>query len=634
MSTVHHEPHGYHADLTSAELNRPLGELDAAIETVITTGSGVSTTLTAQASAGQATLLVASSAGYVTGDPIYIGTGAMFEPRIVNTVPGGGVTITVTVNLSNTYAAGKPVSKSPVEIVAARGGSTTLGGRIGLIESRVFDVRVWGADPTGAADSTSAIAATHAAVVASGKPGVVSLGSGRYKITSTLAIDVALAALVGNGAVIDATAIHTTPAIQVTNSDPDGWGPRNDVTQRIEGFQLIGPGTENYGVAQFDPHRYVQAAMDGSVGIFFNGGSHTTASNVSILCFDHGVDFGDSAYLIRLRGMSIWKNNIGLYSLPGATDNRENTSLSDCAIFNNWVAVGNNGYEFFFSDCSFDGNTKVFDLQGGNCALSDCHMEGDVEHNAIQLTGWNAYLSWIGGSIIGMNGSDYIVEGTEGSVNFDSVWMHNVNTTTGQFAGGATRVTFSNMAGALSSEFMGMANSALSDGSFEGAVINDDWFISDDTAAITDRNTGANITLAISSAAAYTGAHSLKIGKAGAATTVAGATVVAPVKKNSRPAVRFYHRKLDDGTGSAWFSWGFCNVRVNGSGVPYLHMKSELGAEQITWTGATDWTLSAVARAAQNVTPPWATHFYVLFDLGNLVGPHDIYIDDMQISEM
>lgn len=142
MSTVHHAPHGYHADLTSAELNRPLSELDAAIETVITTGSGVSTTLTAQAGAGQASLTVASSAGFAPGDPIYIGTGAMFEPRIVNTVPGGGVTVTVTVNLTNTYASGKPVSKSPVEIVDARGGFTTIGGRIGALAARGrFDVR-------------------------------------------------------------------------------------------------------------------------------------------------------------------------------------------------------------------------------------------------------------------------------------------------------------------------------------------------------------------------------------------------------------------------------------------------------------------------------------------------------------
>jgi hypothetical protein len=157
MTTVHHVPHTYRADLTSVEVNRPLSELDAAIETVIATGSGTATTLTALAGAGQASLTVASSAGFAVGDPIYIGKGAPADSRIIATA--GGTTITVTVNLATTFAAGAPVSKSPVEIVAARGGFTTLGGRIGQIESREFDVRVYGA-LGGATDDTTAVQAT------------------------------------------------------------------------------------------------------------------------------------------------------------------------------------------------------------------------------------------------------------------------------------------------------------------------------------------------------------------------------------------------------------------------------------------------------------------------------------------
>ena len=130
MSTTHHTPHAFSAPLTSAEVNRPLGELDSAIETVIATGSGFSTTLTAQATAGSSgPFTVASTSGLLAGDPIYFGTGATFESRIVLAVTDG-THFTTTAVLTNTYAIGQPVSKSPVEIVDARAAYTTLGARL------------------------------------------------------------------------------------------------------------------------------------------------------------------------------------------------------------------------------------------------------------------------------------------------------------------------------------------------------------------------------------------------------------------------------------------------------------------------------------------------------------------------
>lgn len=162
--------------------------LAAQVDAMIANASGRTTTLTAQANAGQATLTVASSTGFLVGDLIYIGTGATFESRIVATVPGSGTSITVTVNLTNTYAIGKPVSRSPVEVVDARGGFTTLGGRITLIESRVFDVRKYGALGNGTTNDLPAFQAAVTALNVFGG-GTVYVPPGNYKLGNSWSID-------------------------------------------------------------------------------------------------------------------------------------------------------------------------------------------------------------------------------------------------------------------------------------------------------------------------------------------------------------------------------------------------------------------------------------------------------------
>jgi hypothetical protein len=136
MSTNHHTPHAFGFGLTSAELERPHGELDAAVDLVITTGSGASTTLTAQANSGQKNLTVASGAGFANGDAFWIGdSGGTFESGSI--ASGGGTgTLVAVANLLNTYAIGKPVSKSPIELVDARAGAATLGARLNALGTK------------------------------------------------------------------------------------------------------------------------------------------------------------------------------------------------------------------------------------------------------------------------------------------------------------------------------------------------------------------------------------------------------------------------------------------------------------------------------------------------------------------
>lgn len=146
MSTNHHTPHPFLGPVTSPEFNSRLGELDAAINLIMAAGLvEAATTLDAQALAGQPVLPVASTDGFIVGDAVWVGTpgSGIQETGVVASI-SAGVSITLTANLTSTHAIGTPVSRSPVEIVDARGTDTTLGGRIGRIDGRVFDVARYG----------------------------------------------------------------------------------------------------------------------------------------------------------------------------------------------------------------------------------------------------------------------------------------------------------------------------------------------------------------------------------------------------------------------------------------------------------------------------------------------------------
>jgi hypothetical protein len=239
MTTSHHTPLPFGGPLTSNAMEAPLGQLDAAIDVVSITGSGTSTTLTAQATAGQPSLTVANSAGFLAGDPIYIGTGVTFESRIINNVPNA-TTIVVTVNLSNTYAIGAPISKSPVEIVDARGSYTTLGARIGTIEQRVYDVKRYGATGDGATDDRAAIqAAIDAAQASSG--GTIYFPPGNYRVTAQILVTKPTISLVGTGArASKITSASTADAIRVAIAV---WTVEQ--AGRIAGLTIIGNANAN-----------------------------------------------------------------------------------------------------------------------------------------------------------------------------------------------------------------------------------------------------------------------------------------------------------------------------------------------------------------------------------------------------
>jgi hypothetical protein len=133
MTTEHHTPLTFGGPLTAAAMNAPLGQLDEGIEDVLDALAQTAlpiTTTDATASSGQAVVPVTSTAGFLVGQSVWIGDIAgTFETRVIASIQAG-VSLTMTANLTNTYASGKIVSASPSELVEARSTFTTLAARL------------------------------------------------------------------------------------------------------------------------------------------------------------------------------------------------------------------------------------------------------------------------------------------------------------------------------------------------------------------------------------------------------------------------------------------------------------------------------------------------------------------------
>lgn len=205
MTTVKHTPIATGAQLLAAVLNAPLSQLDAAILAVEAAIAGASlpvTTTDATANSGQPVVPVASTDGFVVGQSVWIGDlGGTFETRTILSIQAG-VSLTMSANLTNTYAAGKVVSASPSELVEARAAFATVHARLQNIEADVDAVEAavaaLGSLPLGEigyAEVTAMQGTITAEVDLTGLAVTVDVGTGRrIRITASVLIQSSVAA--------------------------------------------------------------------------------------------------------------------------------------------------------------------------------------------------------------------------------------------------------------------------------------------------------------------------------------------------------------------------------------------------------------------------------------------------------
>jgi hypothetical protein len=640
MTTAHHTPIAFGAPRNAAVLEAPLGQLDAAIATVIATGSGVSTTLTAQANAGQASLTVASSAGFAPGDPIYIGTGATFESQIVNTVPGGGVTITVTVNLTNTYAIGKPVSKSPVEIVDARSGSISLKAQMLVIGRAVYDVKAYGALGDGATNDATAFQAALDAVVSSGKEGVVLIPTGRYKINTGLTVNASFASIIGHGAVLDVAAITGGPALTIRGTVAS---PFLQNTQRYEGFRLAGPGKASAGSVGIYLHEST-ASPSGA-----NGPSEISFKSLVVRDFQTGIKFGDGAYHDTFTDVSVSFCATCVSAPASPYNGGELLTFSGCRFHSSDLAVSaknaNGGMHFVAS--AFDYNAKQFDIADMKVSLTNCHVEAGVATYTsapITVAGDGGMFTMVGGWFLqtgaGPASNSYVVDcaATGGGAYFAGVFFNNNQTATRLFGTGTGSIELRNCFStdtSLNPRHLSTAMNRLADGGFEQTSVVDEVFIYADTAGITDRVTGANIALTTSTTEFRSGARSLKAQKTGGGASNADFIIAIPIQHGAHPAMQLWYRKPGAQTGTMYIDTAFARLGVNGSGVPVVIYKAaSISSVPVVFSAAAvAWTVSENGEPSLRA-PAWATHFIVIVNLTSFVGAGPVYFDDVLLTEM
>lgn len=152
MTARHHTPHAIDAPLSSTELDRPHQELDAAIDALVISASGTTTTLDGSAASGQKVIPLTSTNSLAVGATALVTDGTNSEPVVIGSI-SAGVSVTVVADLAHTYSAGAAFSVSPAEIALARGGFSTLGSRLTRAIANVADY-----GPTGTSDDTATFA--------------------------------------------------------------------------------------------------------------------------------------------------------------------------------------------------------------------------------------------------------------------------------------------------------------------------------------------------------------------------------------------------------------------------------------------------------------------------------------------
>lgn len=205
MTTITPQP--FAGPLTSASFNDRYDQIAAAIDSVIAAGLvEAGTTIDALAVSGQPVVPVASTAGFAVGDPVWIGTvgSGLQEARVIDSIQAG-VSLTLTENLSNTHAVGAPVTRSPSELVDARGGAATLGARLAELSLDFVSVRRHGATGNGVTDDSSAIQSAIDVVAALPRGGTVYFPPGTYKLGTTLTLASNVRLLGAPGVTLDAS---------------------------------------------------------------------------------------------------------------------------------------------------------------------------------------------------------------------------------------------------------------------------------------------------------------------------------------------------------------------------------------------------------------------------------------------
>ncbi|MGX9157657.1 hypothetical protein [Priestia megaterium] len=266
-------------------------------------------------------------------------------------------------------------------------------------------------------------------------------------------------------------------------------------------------------------------SIPGSVGIEYVNTAGAKFIGMRVSNFESNIYILDNSYLLTWDHCNFSHAVYAVHIPAGRSNYGERLTFIDSNLGNSDYSLLNNNSQggVHLEACSLDFTNKgIIKSQGGTTFLNNCHIEFNtevMEETPFQVSGNGATLIVRGGVLLAIGTlplNNYIVEG-DGYSLFEGIKMHNLKTTTKQFASnkGVHEVIIGNTNNQHSFGFTKIASShnTFIDGSFEFESILDLIWISADTDQISNRFKGQNVQISLDTKNYNSGNKSLKITK-------------------------------------------------------------------------------------------------------------------------
>jgi hypothetical protein len=494
----------------------------------------------------------------------------------------------------------------------------------------------------------------------------LNLAGQTYKITSPLTFKPNRVHIIGADATFDCSEMTGDYAVllHATAADPSF----DQKSRSISNITFAGPGMAVSGKAAI--------RLSGSVA---GRSARPTFYNVNIHGFEVGIDLINYAYLTQFYS-SAWRNCKIAIRQSSGIDAGENCYLVGCEISLCDLAFHliDGSSEWFASGCSFDYIDQLLVAVGvpSRLHLTDCHIEPRgaddgsglyvldgsgtdprapvaTKDSFIDIDGNGSFLKMSGGWFdinnsggVGPYAYDHLVKvrNNNSFAMFRDVSMQNMANTSNKFWTGTGQCI---VTGAQTQHTPAMPSritdqtfgNVLRDGGLEDGAINDLWYVSKDTATITSRLTGTNITLARSTAQKRSGASSMLVTKVSSGS--GQVSILVPVKQGDRLSV-FGYSFLAAGAGGAIFAdcrWANM-LGLDSNGVPIISSASGVPFHASTTLSATTGSFQPFeiktydnGASGEPCAPAWVTHMRISFNLDNVsVSSTLLYLDDVHVS--
>jgi hypothetical protein len=254
-----------------------------------------------------------------------------------------------------------------------------------------------------------------------------------YVLNRPLVVNPNRVTLHGDGSTLDFRTLRDVKGAILFRSD--GAPPYGHERHVLEGFELIGPGS--------DPR---------IAGLLFATQTEALSSRAQIRdCaihgFNMGIQFGDRAYGIGFSHVSVYDCTFCVYVPYNLRDAGETISFSQCYLFNSYCCISNGGaFDLKFFGCSLDyGKRLVWDNNGG-IDLVGCRLEmapptePPIHNNGGRLNMFGGFFL-INGPRDAVHASEiFALSNASASVHLFGVQGWNWRTTTGTLTRGPGKI--------------------------------------------------------------------------------------------------------------------------------------------------------------------------------------------------